>query len=133
VSIEFKQSTNKIVKYILASLGLVCLILGILGIFIPLLPTTPFLLLSAALFMKSSTRLYNWLMNHKYLGKYLQNYIHHKTISTKTKISAISLLWITILISVIFLVEKIGIKIVLLAIAFAVTIHILSFKSQTEK
>jgi uncharacterized protein len=132
VSKEIKQSSNKLVKYILASLGLISLFLGILGIFLPLLPTTPFLLLSAALFMKSSTRLYNWLMNHKYLGKYLQNYIHHKTISTKTKVSAISLLWITILASVIFIIEKAVIKIVLLAIAIAVTIHILSFKSHKE-
>ncbi len=133
MSKEIKQSSNRLVKYILASLGLISLFLAILGIFLPLLPTTPFLLLSAALFMKSSTRLYNWLMNHKYLGKYLQNYIHHKTISVKTKISAISLLWITILISVIFLIEKAVIKIVLLAIAIAVTIHILSFKSQKKQ
>ncbi len=133
MSKEIKQSSNRLIKYILASLGLISLFLGILGIFLPLLPTTPFLLLSAALFMKSSTRLYNWLMNHKYLGKYLQNYIHHKTISTKTKISALSLLWITILASVIFIIEKVVIKIVLLAIAIAVTIHILSFKSHIEK
>jgi uncharacterized membrane protein YbaN (DUF454 family) len=132
VGTGIQQSSNKVVKYILASLGLISLFMGILGIFLPLLPTTPFLLLSAALFMKSSTRLYNWLMNHKYLGKYLKNYIQHKTISTKTKISAISLLWITILTSVIFITEKILVKIVLLAIAIAVTIHILSFKSNKE-
>lgn len=72
-------------------------------------------------------------MNHKYLGKYLQNYIHHKTISTKTKISALSLLWITILASVILIIEKTIIIIVLLVIAIAVTIHILSFKSHKEQ
>jgi len=132
VSKEIKQASNKVVKYILASLGLLSLFLGVLGIFLPLLPTTPFLLLSAALFMKSSTRLYNWLMNHKYLGKYLQNYILHKTISIRTKISAISLLWIAILASVIIIIEKVIVKIVLLAIAIAVTIHILSFKSNKE-
>lgn len=132
MSKEIKQASNKVVKYILASLGLLSLFLGVLGIFLPLLPTTPFLLLSAALFMKSSTRLYNWLMNHKYLGKYLQNYILHKTISIRTKISAISLLWIAILASVIIIIEKVIVKIVLLAIAIAVTIHILSFKSNKE-
>lgn len=125
-----KQPNNKIIKYILASIGLISLGLGVIGIFIPLLPTTPFLLLSAALFMKSSTRLYNWLMNHKYLGKHLRNYLHHKTISVKTKISSISLLWVTILFSVIYLVENIIVKVILLIIATAVTIHILSFKSK---
>ncbi|MFC2151335.1 DUF454 family protein [Bacteroidota bacterium] len=120
-------------KYILASLGLISLSLGIIGVFIPLLPTTPFLLLSAALFMKSSTRLYNWLMNHKYLGKYLQNYILYKTISVKSKISSISLLWIAIFASIYLIVEKLIFKILLLIIAVAVTIHILSFKSSIKK
>ena len=125
-----KHHEKKITKYILASIGLFSLGLGILGIFLPLLPTTPFLLLSAALFMKSSKRLYNWLMNHKYLGKHLKNYIEHKTISLRSKISSISLLWITILLTAIYVVENIIVKIVLLIIASAVTFHILSFKSR---
>ncbi len=129
----FKQPTNKFLKFFLAFLGLISLLLGILGIFVPLLPTTPFLLLSATLFMKSSKKLYNWLINQKYLGKYIENYLHHKTISTNTKISALSFLWITITASVLFIVEKLIIKILLLAIAIGVTIHILSFKSKIEK
>jgi hypothetical protein len=125
-----KQPSNIFLKYLLAILGLISLLLGILGIFLPLLPTTPFLLLSATLFMKSSRRLYNWLMNHKYLGEYLKNYLEEKAISTKTKISTISFLWITITLSIIFIVEKLIFKILILAIAIAVTIHILSFKSK---
>lgn len=128
-----KQPKNLIIKYLLAFLGLISLILGVLGIFIPILPTTPFLLLSAALFMKSSTRLYNWLMNHKYLGKHLQNYINHKTISFRSKITSISFLWITILASVFLIVDKLIFKILLLAIAIAVSIHILSFKSNKKE
>lgn len=128
-----KQPSSIFLKYLFAWLGLVSLFLGILGIIIPLLPTTPFLLLSATLFMKSSTRLYCWLMNHKYLGKYLKNYIEHRTISTNTKISTISFLWIVIATSIFFIVEKLILKILLLAIAFGVTIHILSFKSEKEK
>ena len=133
MSKEIKQPSSKFVKYLLATIGLISLGLGILGIFIPLLPTTPFLLLSAALFMKSSRRLYNWLINHKYLGKYLQNYLHHKTISIRTKISSLTLLWIAILSTSIFIVDELFVKIVLLIIAIAVTIHILSFKSRKEK
>ncbi len=128
-----KQPSNIFIKYILAILGLISLLIGVLGIFIPLLPTTPFLLLSATLFMKSSTRLYNWLMNHKYLGKYIKNYLQYKVISKKTKISSISLLWIAITISIVLVVEKLVFKILLLAIAIAITIHILSFKSNKEK
>lgn len=128
-----KQPTNRLIKYVLATLGLISLFLGIIGVFLPLLPTTPFLLLSAALFMKSSTRLYNWLMNHKYLGKHLKNYLLHKTISKKSKISALSLLWLAILATIIIIIDKLIIKILLLVIAIAVTIHILSFKSITKE
>ena len=130
---SIKQPSNPIVKYLLAFCGLISLLLGIIGIFIPLLPTTPFLLLSAALFMKSSRRLYNWLINNKYLGKYLTNYIYHKTISKRAKISSISLLWIAILVSAVFFIENLLIKILLLLIAIAVTWHILSFKSSVSK
>lgn len=132
MSKEIKQTKNKILKFFLAFLGLISLGLGILGIFIPLLPTTPFILLSAALFMKSSKKLHSWLWNHKYLGKYLQNYLLHKTISKGAKISSLSLLWISIIITVVFIVKLIIIKIVLLLIASAVTIHILSFKSENK-
>ncbi len=126
---KIRQTENKIVKFIYIILGITSLGLGILGIFLPLLPTTPFLLLSAALFLRSSKRLYHWLMNHKYLGKHLQNYLHHKTIPLKTKIYALSLLWATILATSILAVSLIWVKILLIAIATAVTIHILSFKS----
>lgn len=127
-----KQPTHKFIKYVLAFLGLVSLSLGVIGIFLPLLPTTPFLLLSAALFMKSSRRLYNWLMNNKFLGKYLCDYVNNRTISVQSKIISITILWVTILASSIFVIEKIVIKIVLLIIATAVTLHILSFKSTKE-
>jgi len=130
---SLKQPNNIIIKYLLAFLGLIALFLGILGIFLPILPTTPFLLLSAALFMKSSKRLYEWLINNKYLGKYISNYLHHKTISVKTKISSISFLWMTILSSIYFFVEKLIFIILLLVIAIAVTWHILSFKSTNNK
>jgi len=126
---EIKQTGNKVFKFFLIILGSISLGLGVLGIFLPLLPTTPFLLLSAALFLRSSRRLYHWLMNHKYLGKHLQNYIQHKTIPRKTKIYAISLLWTTILLTSFFAVPHSWVKILLIIIASAVTFHILSFKS----
>lgn len=129
MSKEIKQTENKALKYLLILLGSISIGLGVLGIFLPLLPTTPFLLLAAALYLRSSKRLYYWLLNHKYLGVHLQNYIQHKTIPKKTKIYALSLLWITILLTAIFAVPMVWVKILLIVIATAVTLHILSFKS----
>lgn len=105
------------------------LILGIIGIFIPLLPTTPFLLLSSFLFMKSSPRLQEWLLRNKYLGPYIVNFQKNKAISLQTKIFTISLLWTSILISAFVFVENVWIRILLFVIAVAVSTHILSFKT----
>ena len=105
-------------KTLYIALGTLSLALGILGIFLPLLPTTPFLLLTAALYFKSSPRLYNWLLNHKHLGPYIRNFREN-----------ISLMWITMLYCVFFIVPYIWVKVILLIIAAGVTYHILSFKT----
>jgi uncharacterized membrane protein YbaN (DUF454 family) len=109
--------------------GIISLILAIIGIFLPLLPTTPFLLLSAACFAKSSERLYNWLMNHKYFGPIIRNYREKKSVSLHSKIYALVLLWTTILSSAIFFVTILWIKVLLVFIASAVTYHILRLKT----
>ena len=109
--------------------GTVCLVLGIIGIFVPLLPTTPFLLLSAAVYFRGSERLYNWLINHKYLGTYIRNFREHKAIPLHAKILSVSLLCGTIGYCVIFLVLPIWAKILLGCIVVGVTWHILSFKT----
>jgi hypothetical protein len=121
-------------KKFLIVLGFLSLILGIIGIVIPLLPTTPFLLLAAACFLKGSDRMYRWLMNHKLFGDYIRNFREHKAIPLRTKIFAISLLWITILFSIFFVVRLIYLRVLLAAIAIAVTAHILHFNTlKSEK
>lgn len=120
-------------KTILIILGIISLILGIIGIFIPILPTTPFLLLSAALFAKSSQKLYDKLLNNKYLGNYIKDFREHRAIPLSTKIFAITLLWITISTSAIFYVPLLPIKILMFIVAIGVTIHILRFKTKSRK
>jgi uncharacterized protein len=120
---------NRLLKCILLLAGVISLILGIIGIILPLLPTTPFLLLSAACFARSSKKCYNWLMNNKWFGEYIKNYHEGKGIPLKIKIYAISLLWVTILASIIFFIGSLWIRLLLLLIAFFVTIHILKIKT----
>lgn len=110
-------------------LGLISLSLGIIGIFVPLLPTTPFLLLAAFLFARSSKKFHTLLMNNKYLGPYIKNYLEHKAIPLKTKIYSLIFLWTTILYSVFFIVNITHVKGLLFIIAIGVTIHILKFKT----
>lgn len=109
--------------------GTLSLILGIIGIFLPLLPTTPFLLLTAALYVRSSSRLYNWLLHQKYLGSYIRNFRENKAIPLRAKIVSVSLIWITILYCVFSVAPYWWLKTLLLLIAAGTSCHILSFKT----
>ena len=115
-------------------IGVISLALGVLGIFLPILPTTPFLLLSAALFAKSSGRLYSWLLNHKYLGEYIRSFREDKAIPLRVKIVSVSTLWIVICISAFTAAKEIWwLQLILFAVAVGVTIHILSYKTKQKK
>ena len=105
-------------------LGSISLALGILGIFLPLLPTTPFLLLTAALYFKGSPRLYNWLLNHRHFGPYIRNFRE-----LRAKVISLVLMWGTMLYCIFFLIPLLWVKILLGLIAAGVTYHILSFKT----
>jgi len=98
--------------------------LGIIGVFIPILPTTPFLLLAAACYMRSSERFYQWLINNRIFGAYVRNYIEGRGMPVRTKIFTILLLWLTIGFSITFGVQNIVIRIVLICLAIGVTAHI---------
>ncbi len=120
-------------KTLLIISGYISFVLGIIGIFLPVIPTTPFLLLAAALFAKSSDKLYNWLINHKVFGEYIRNFREDKAIPLKGKIIAISTLWLFMLYSIFFIVnEKWYLQALLGSIALAVTIHILSYKTKKK-
>lgn len=113
-------------------IGTISVILGTIGIFFPILPTTPFLLLAAWLFLKSSDKLYNWLINHRILGYYIKTYIKYKGVEKRYKILAISMLWITILFSI-YIVESFHLRIFLFLIAVGVTVHLLKLRTLTKE
>ncbi len=120
-------------RYLCIVAGTLSLTLGIVGIFVPLLPTTPFLLMAAALYLRSSRKLYHWLMSHRYLGEYIRNYMEYKAIPLSTKIATLLLLWIVILCSALFVTDSIYVRVVLLLVAVGVTWHVLSYKTLPQK
>ena len=123
------QPTHPVLQGILFFLGSLFLFLGIIGIIIPLLPTTPFLLLSAACYLRSSKRIYQWLLNHKWLGVIITNYYEGKGLPLKFKVFTLILLWVTISISIIYFVNLDWIKLILLIIAILVSIHIITIRT----
>jgi uncharacterized membrane protein YbaN (DUF454 family) len=117
-------SKNKFVRSLFFVAGTITLVLGAVGIVLPILPTTPFLLLSLACYLRSSERMTHWMLNNKYFGTYIQNYKEGKGIPMKTKLFAISVLWITISISAFVLVPILVVQIILLVVAIGVTVHL---------
>jgi len=105
--------------------GTICLIFGAVGVFLPILPTTPLLLLAAACYYKSSTRMHQWMLTNRWFGNYLRNYAEGKGISVKAKLFTISLLWILISYSTFLVVNNVIIQLILFAVAIGVTIHLI--------
>jgi len=116
-------------RILLVIAGTFCVGLGIVGIFVPVLPTTPFLLLAAACYARSSQRFYSWLLNNKWFGSYIRNYLERKGITLRVKVITLTLLWITIGASAAFAVETLALKLILVIIAIGVSIHILSLRT----
>jgi uncharacterized membrane protein YbaN (DUF454 family) len=98
--------------------------LGVIGIFVPILPTTPFLLLAAACYMRSSEQFYRWLVNNRVFGAYIRNYIEGRGMPVRIKIFTILLLWLTIGLTIVFGIQNIVVRIVLICVAIGVTVHI---------
>lgn len=116
-------------KLLLIGLGTLCVALAILGIFLPLLPTTVFLLLAAFFYARSSERFYRWLMTNRLFGTYLKNYREGRGIPLKQKVFTLALLWLSIGYSAFFLVSTGWVKVVLLGIAIGVTLHLIAIKT----
>jgi len=120
---------DSVKKALLIIAGTIALALGLVGIVVPLLPTTPLLLLSAACYVRSSQTMYNQLMSNAVLGSYIRNYWEHRAITLKSKVGALCLLCAGIGYSTLFVVQLLWVKLLLLAIAIGVSLHILSLRT----
>lgn len=114
---------NPLVRVVLLGVGWLAIVLGVLGIFLPLLPTTPFLLLAAGCFARSSERFYQWLVEHPRLGPWFRGYLDGQGIPLKGKLYSIALMWISIGISC-WIVPILWARIGMLLTAVLVTIWI---------
>lgn len=100
--------------------------LGTIGIFVPLMPTTVFLLMAAFFYSRSSDRFHNWLLNNRLFGEYIRNYREGRGMTARHKARAIVVLWVTIGVSM-WLVEPIAVRVVLLSVASGVSVFLLRF------
>ena len=123
------QVLYMIQKPLFIILGSIFVGLGFIGIFVPGLPTTPFLLLSAGCYIRSSDRLYNWLLNHKIFGKYIQEIRENRSISLRSKIISLIAMWLMISLSAFVFIEILWIRMLVIILGVIGTIVILSFRT----
>jgi uncharacterized membrane protein YbaN (DUF454 family) len=121
---EVRLVSSPIGRFLLIAAALLSLLLGILGIFLPLLPTTPFLLLAAACYARSSVRFYNHLMNHARLGPPLRAWKEKGSINRKVKIVAVSMIALTLGSSILFWIPLIAVKIALFVLGIGISLFI---------
>jgi uncharacterized membrane protein YbaN (DUF454 family) len=127
------KTSQKIIRPLFFVAGTISLVLGAIGIVLPVLPTTPFLLLALACYCRSSERMTQWMLNNKYFGKYIRRYREGKGIPLKTKLLATIILWITISYSALFVIPVWIAQLILFAIAAAVTLHLIKLPTYKEQ
>lgn len=123
---------HPLLRWTLLALGFLTTGLGVIGIFVPLLPTTPFLLLAAACFARSSERFHRWLLQHDRLGPMIGGYLDGQGIPLRAKKTAVALVWLTLPPSALLLVPPVWAKTALFFLAFGITWYLLCLPTRQE-
>lgn len=121
---EVKLEERTWLRRIYWTAGTLALVVGIVGIFLPVLPTVPFILLASVCYARASRRLYNWLMNHRWFGPPLRDWKRTKTLPSKVKVMAISMIAISASVSVFFLIPLMPVKIFVAVCCTAVSLYL---------
>ncbi|MBD8612587.1 YbaN family protein [Pseudomonas putida] len=124
------QAKSAWLRYLLLGVGCASVCLGVIGVFLPIMPTTPSLLLAAACFARSSPRFHAWLLGHPQLGPLLKSYLNGEGIPLKAKVLSIGSMWVSIAVSCWF-VPWPWVRVLLVAVALAVTVYIARQKTRT--
>lgn len=117
-----REHPSPLVRGLLMAVGMLCLLLGIVGIFLPLLPTTPLVLLAAACFARSSPRFHDWLLANRTFGPLIREWETHRAIPYKTKVTAIALMLGTLAVSIVLFVGPLWLQVLLAAFGVALAI-----------
>jgi uncharacterized membrane protein YbaN (DUF454 family) len=110
-----REHDSPLVRGLLLAAGVACVALGVVGIFLPLLPTTPFMLLAAACFARSSRRFHGWLLANRTFGPLILEWEKHRSLPRRTKLTAIVLMSLTLAVSIVFFVERLWLQALLAA------------------
>ena len=116
-------------RVLFIGLGSLFVAIGVLGVFLPLLPSTVFFLLAAACYARGSERAHNWLMTNRFFGRYLRNYSEHRGATLHTKIVTIAMLWAGLALSAYLVTPPLWVYAILAAVGVGVTAHLLHLRT----
>ena len=124
--------TDRMKRGVYIIVGSMALALGALGLFLPVLPTTPFVILAAACYYRGSERLHAWILRSRWFGETISNYQSGRGITFGTKIKAIGLMWLTITASALFYVDSLLVRVMLFGVSTCVTIYLVRLPTFKE-
>lgn len=124
--------STKIKRVLFIVVGTLFLGIGGLGILLPIVPTTPFLLLAAACYARGSKRIHHWMMRNRVFGAFIRNYLERKGITPRQKGFTLVFLWVMITFTMFYMIEPIILRLFLFIIALAVSVHILKLPTLTS-
>lgn len=132
---EVRPHASPLVRALLLAAGSLCMALGVIGIFLPLLPTTPFLLLAAACYARASRRFYDWLLANRTFGPLILEWRRHRSVPYRTKLTAIGLMSLTLTISIVFFVPVFWLQVLLacFGVAMAVWMYRMPSRDQPQR
>ncbi|MEZ5319349.1 MAG: YbaN family protein [Vicinamibacterales bacterium] len=116
--------TSRLMKGLLIACGTLCVALGVIGIFLPIMPTTVFLLMAAACYARSSDRFYQRLINNRWLGSYIRNHREGRGMRRRDKTITLIMLWAGIGATIVWTAEAWWLRLLLVGIAAGVTLHV---------
>jgi uncharacterized membrane protein YbaN (DUF454 family) len=131
-ALESREHGSPIVRALFFAAGVVALLLGVVGVFLPVLPTTPLVLLAAACFARSYRPFHEWLVGHRHFGPLLREWHEHRSIHYRTKLVAIAMMALGLGASIVFVVEAAWLRLGLLALGIVLGIYLYRLPSRVR-
>lgn len=122
-------SRHRLLRWAYVALGSLLVAIGILGVFLPLLPSTVFFLMAAGCYGKSSPAAYRWLTTNRWFGRHLRDYSEERGATVAAKAYSIGSLWLGIGVTEYFFIDNLWVRLTLVAVAIAVSVHLFSLRT----
>ena len=119
-----RSISQKMMRGAYIIIGTIALVIGAIGLFLPVVPTTPLVLLAAACYYRGSDRLHTWILSSKWFGETIKNYQAGRGLTRDTKLRAISMMWVMILISAWFFVSSLFVRVAMICVSIGVTVYL---------